>query len=174
MSFDVDTGGGKGGKKSLVAEVNVVPFIDLMSCLISFLLISAVWTQLARINVSQKVPGKQSQDQTPPPLVKKDLKVILDDQGYTGELDTGPGFQQQWHIPKTSTGCDPSPAPCYNINGPGGLIEKITAWSKNPDYQDKDDIAVGATNTVKYDDIVGTMDAIVPFFSDIALTDESH
>ena len=43
---------GKGGKKPLDAAMNLIPFIDLLSCCISFLLITAVWTQMARMNVT--------------------------------------------------------------------------------------------------------------------------
>lgn len=168
MSIDVDSGGKGGGKKSLVAEVNVIPFIDLMSCLISFLLISAVWTQLARINVSQKVPGRANTEQQPP-LVKKDLKVVIDEDGYRGYLDTGPGFQQQWFVPKISQ----DGQQVFDLSADKGLVAKLDEWRKNPDYEDKDDIQVGATNNVKYDDVVKTMDAIVPTFADIGLTDES-
>ena len=42
----------KGGKKALDAEINLVPFIDLLSCCISFLLITAVWTQIAGLQVA--------------------------------------------------------------------------------------------------------------------------
>jgi biopolymer transport protein ExbD len=52
MTVSVDSGG--SGTKSVNAELNLVPFIDFLSVLISFLLVSAVWTQLARINVTQK------------------------------------------------------------------------------------------------------------------------
>ena len=37
-------GGGKKKKKALDAVINVVPAIDLLSCLITFLLYTAVWT----------------------------------------------------------------------------------------------------------------------------------
>ena len=41
---------GKGhGKKALDAVINVVPAIDLLSCCISFLLYTAVWTQISRL-----------------------------------------------------------------------------------------------------------------------------
>lgn len=46
----------KGGKRSVDFVVNLVPTIDLLSVLISFLLITAVWTQLARINVGNVIP----------------------------------------------------------------------------------------------------------------------
>jgi len=35
---------GGNGKKSVDAQLNMVPFIDLLSVLISFLLMTSVWT----------------------------------------------------------------------------------------------------------------------------------
>lgn len=40
------------GRRALDAALNLVPFIDLLSCCIAFLLITAVWTSIARIDVS--------------------------------------------------------------------------------------------------------------------------
>ena len=56
MSVSVDTGG-KGGKKSVNADLNLVPYIDLLTCMVSFLLITAVWSQLARLEVDQRGEG---------------------------------------------------------------------------------------------------------------------
>src|SRR6184192_236292 len=42
---------GKAGKKPLDAAINLVPFIDLLSCCIAFLLITAVWSQVATLDV---------------------------------------------------------------------------------------------------------------------------
>lgn len=52
MAQAVETGKGNG-KKSLNVDVNLVPFIDLLSTLICFLLIAAVWLQLGSVNVKQ-------------------------------------------------------------------------------------------------------------------------
>src|SRR6187549_1343230 len=55
MGFTID---GKGGRQKPVnAELNLVPYIDLLTCMVAFLLITAVWTQLASLSVSQKGPG---------------------------------------------------------------------------------------------------------------------
>lgn len=48
---------GRGGKKPLDAAINLVPFIDLMAVTISFLIMTAVWTQVGRISVSQSGGG---------------------------------------------------------------------------------------------------------------------
>lgn len=49
-----------GGKRTLDFELNLVPMIDLLACCISFLLITAAWTHLARLETVQKVerPGE--------------------------------------------------------------------------------------------------------------------
>ena len=47
----------KGGKKPLDAAINLVPFIDLMAVTISFLIMTAVWTQLGRLQVASGGSG---------------------------------------------------------------------------------------------------------------------
>jgi biopolymer transport protein ExbD len=60
----VDVGGGGGkGKRSLDSEINMIPMIDLLMVTISFLLITAVWTSMARINADAQVPGPPRPDQ---------------------------------------------------------------------------------------------------------------
>ena len=47
------TGSPSGRKKSLDAEINLVPFIDLLSMCICFLLMTAVWIQVGSLQVKQ-------------------------------------------------------------------------------------------------------------------------
>jgi len=59
----VDVGGGGGGKrKSLDSDINMIPMIDLLMVTISFLLITAVWTHMSRINADAQVPGPPRPD----------------------------------------------------------------------------------------------------------------
>ena len=51
---------GNAGKGAVDVEINVVPFIDLMSCLTAFLLVTAVWTQFAQINIKPKGLGREA------------------------------------------------------------------------------------------------------------------
>jgi biopolymer transport protein TolR len=53
---------GRGGRRSLSPELNLVPYIDLLTCMVTFLLITAVWTQLAQLDVAQRAPGKNPGD----------------------------------------------------------------------------------------------------------------
>ena len=58
----VDVGGGGGKRKSLDSEINMIPMIDLLMVTISFLLITAVWTHMSRINADAQVPGPPRPD----------------------------------------------------------------------------------------------------------------
>lgn len=53
----IDTGGGHGGKRAVNQEIPLIPFIDFLLCIVTFLLITAVWSQMARINADARVPG---------------------------------------------------------------------------------------------------------------------
>jgi biopolymer transport protein ExbD len=71
-------GGGKGKRKSLDSDIKMIPMIDLLMVTISFLLITAVWTHMARINADAQVPGpprpEVEQEQTTP---EKQLHVMM-------------------------------------------------------------------------------------------------
>lgn len=58
MGAAVGTG---DGKKSVNVELNIVPFIDLMSCLTAFLLVTAVWVNIAQINIQPKGKNRDTQ-----------------------------------------------------------------------------------------------------------------
>ena len=63
-----------GRKKSLDAEVNLVPFIDLLSMCICFLLMTAVWMELGSVNIKQTAGTEATQDSSK--LSELDLKYI--------------------------------------------------------------------------------------------------
>src|SRR5438093_13561746 len=56
----VDSGG--GGRRQTDSEINMIPMIDLLMVTISFLLITAVWTHMSRINADAQVPGPPRPD----------------------------------------------------------------------------------------------------------------
>jgi|KBSSwiStaDraftv2_1062776.scaffolds.fasta_scaffold1068736_2 biopolymer transport protein TolR len=65
MGVSLPGGGGGGGRtRSLSADLNLVPFIDFLSVCITFLLLTAVWTQISAMQVDQAV---QDPNQEPPP-----------------------------------------------------------------------------------------------------------
>jgi len=70
----VSVEGGKGRGKSMNADLNLVPFIDFLSCLLAFLMITAVWSEIAALEQEQAVsnnntPPPETQEEPVPPLV---------------------------------------------------------------------------------------------------------
>lgn len=55
------------GRRSLAPELPLVPFIDFLLCIIAFLLVTAVWTEMARLEADALVPAEASArtDRTP-------------------------------------------------------------------------------------------------------------
>lgn len=156
MGGAAPTPSGKGGKKSLDASINLVPFIDLLSCCISFLLITAVWTQLARIDVTQKGGGAAGSAEEKPQEKQVQLTLFMDSKdGYTFKKSTG----EEVSIPLK--------------NGDYDLVRlgEVLANAKR-EHPDKNDITVKASDTVVYNKIIATMDvALSSKFPDIGLAD---
>lgn len=50
-------GGGARGRRALDTDINMVPMIDLLMVTIAFLLVTAVWSQLGRLEGSAKAPS---------------------------------------------------------------------------------------------------------------------
>jgi biopolymer transport protein ExbD len=65
MGVSLPGGGGGGRGKSQNFDLNLVPFIDLLSVLITFLLVTAVWLQMSSLDTEQSI---QDPNQTPPPM----------------------------------------------------------------------------------------------------------
>lgn len=128
----------KGGRKSLDAAINLVPFIDLLSCCISFLLITAVWSQLAAVPVAH---GGQGGEGGEPPEVQLTLVIHGDD-----------------FLLRKSTGED---VPISGPPGSSGYVE-LTAMLKQVKqaYPRTESITVRADDTVPYERLIQTLDTL--------------
>lgn len=66
------------GKRHLDFEVNLIPFIDLLSTCICFLLLTAVWINIGAMNVKQAVGGQAASET---PEKKPTLWVMMRESG---------------------------------------------------------------------------------------------
>jgi hypothetical protein len=57
MAGAVVTGGGGRGRRALDSDINMIPMIDLLMVTIAFLLVTAVWSHMERLEGTAKVPG---------------------------------------------------------------------------------------------------------------------
>src|SRR5512135_1802437 len=86
-------GGGKKGKKALDAVINVVPAIDLLSCCITFLLYTAIWTQISRLQVQQLgtgAPDPQTLEQQQKSLI---VTLAMGERGFNLSTSAGTTFE---------------------------------------------------------------------------------
>lgn len=155
MGGAAPTPSGKGGKKPLDASINLVPFIDLLSCCISFLLITAVWTQLARMDVTQKSKAPSGAvDEPPTPSVQ--LTLYINKDGYIFSKSTG----------------ESTPVEMKGEEYDYVKLADIMAQAKK-DHPDKEDITVKADDSIIYNLVIKTMDVVISAkFPNISLSDK--
>src|SRR5947209_3686170 len=70
---------GNHSTNGLNVELNLVPFIDLLSALVLFLLLSAVWIQISAIQAGVDSKGKKSAAQGTP--VNDRLNIVVNAKG---------------------------------------------------------------------------------------------
>ena len=80
--------GGKGGRRSLDSEINMIPMIDFLMVTIAFLLITAVWSHMARMNADAQVPG--------PPRPTEDIQNIPPEKQLHIEMRSTEKFVLIW------------------------------------------------------------------------------
>jgi biopolymer transport protein TolR len=140
-------GGGKRKKKSLDAVINVVPAIDLLSCCITFLLYTAVWTQISRLQVQQFGAGAPE----PPAAEQKITQIVTLAVGERGmNLSTSGGLSLD--IPLERAGSEVRQD--YK-----SLSDKLKQLKG--DYPETAAITVSAEDTVSYGDLVQVIDTCV-------------
>jgi len=108
-------GGGKGKRKTVDSEVNMIPMIDLLMVTISFLLITAVWTHMARMNADAQTPGPKDAP-TEEVQQEKQLHVEVKDDVFKLIWKTGGAAEGAIDVPRNN--CDPSSqnTACYQCD----------------------------------------------------------
>jgi biopolymer transport protein ExbD len=135
MAVSVE-GGGKGRRKPVDAELLLVPYIDLLTCMVAFLLITAVWSQLARLEVAQRGQGQSEGDE---PHLHLAVLVSADNFNVVVNDDQKP-------IPKRGAAYDYA-----------RLVDELKAVKRA--HPDKDDLQVLSEDGIVFDTLVKTMDA---------------
>lgn len=133
------------GGRQVAIEPNIVPFIDLMSVLIIFLLISAVWTQVSMIQIGSSVYGQRQNDEVvvPPPQFEVAFRLDVLTSGYNVVIGTDKFF-----IDKQ--------AGQYNDQG---LIERLKKVKQQ--YPQKEDVVITVLDELPYSSLIKGMDALL-------------
>lgn len=133
------------GGRQVAIEPNIVPFIDLMSVLIIFLLISAVWTQVSMIQIGSSVYGKKQNEESVPPPPQFEVAFRLDVQtnGYNVVIGTDRFFVKKENGE-------------YNDDV---LIEKLKNIKLK--YPQKEDVVITVLDELPYSSLIKGMDALL-------------
>ena len=134
-----------GDDKSINVELNLVPFIDLMSVCIIFLLITAVWTQVSMIQIGSSVYGKRNdvEQAEPPPRPEIAFRLDVTNSGFVINLG-----KTQSRIPK--------------LNGQWNEQGLLTALQEiKTKYPEKNDAIIMMADDLKYQDLILGMDSLL-------------
>ncbi len=146
-----EQGHGKGRKKSLDAVINVVPAIDLLSCCITFLLYTAVWTQISRLQVNQFGAGMP---EPPSAEQQKQLIITLNIGERSMQLSTTAG--QSWDIPIERITKPNSDEKELNLKELEDRLKVIR--NANPEASA---VTIAPEDTLPYGDLVQVIDSCV-------------
>ncbi|MEM9488728.1 MAG: biopolymer transporter ExbD, partial [Myxococcota bacterium] len=137
--------------------LNIVPFIDLMSCLTAFLLVTAVWSNLAQISIKPKGVARQA-DKMLEEEEQVRASVLIEENLIWVGLSRVDDFRT---IQKKSEEYD------------WAELQKLLEEHKASSYfADRQDIEIAADDNITYQAIVSTMDvAIAAGFVDVGLAD---
>lgn len=91
-------------KKELNFEINILPILDILSVLICFLLLTAVWIQLAAIDVKQAVGDNSSNGDKNPPSVW--ATVATDGSVQISLRDVKSKLPREMRVPRSRAGID--------------------------------------------------------------------
>ena len=152
--------GGHGGKRASNHEIPLIPFIDFLLCLVMFLLVTAVWNHMSRLEADAKVPGKQIDDISEPKEKPKDLHVeVKGERKFTLAWKQGTTVINTVDVPMVPVqrGDD--------LTYPA-LAEKVESeWRTNGTYRSSDspkfDRAVLHTdNSIPFEQVLAVIDAV--------------
>ncbi len=163
MAGGMDMGGStKGGKKPLDVNLNLVPFIDLMAVTIVFLIMTAVWTQLGRLQVSQA--GQSSSEQDPPPQTLQPITLLITEKDL--KLTVGGSQLDPIAITRDDKG---------RVEISKLIIKLKELKTQQPDQSA---ITLSTEDNVKYEDLVRLIDTVVqdgtnPLFPSVSVSPAS-
>jgi biopolymer transport protein ExbD len=151
----ISVGAEHGGRRAVNHELPLVAFIDFMVCLIAFLMVTAVWTQMSRINATGLAPGLLG----PPSEPAKELHVRASSSGFDLSWQQGKTVLETAHITRAPV----------NLGGEErypALAEAITKeWQAQGQHRAAADAKLDRAvlhvqNDLPFSEIVAVLDAL--------------
>jgi biopolymer transport protein ExbD len=150
---------GGSARRSVDSEVNLIPMIDLFVCCISFLLITAVWSQTSRLEARADEPGNGVSPPEPAKVLHVDMRG---DQSFKLTWQVGTTVMSSSYVPKQVLQVGPQ----NNMSRYPDLAKRIEEeWATQGDHRNAKDrgldhAVVHTGTTTSFEEIVATIDAI--------------
>jgi biopolymer transport protein TolR len=132
----------KGGKKVLDAAINLVPYIDMLMTIMTFLMMTAVWNQIAMLEVQNASGGAEAQPEEPDPNKPKPILILVTDRSVKIQEEANPDTKE---FPSTGDG--------YDFNGVQVELKRLK--EARPD---RTEVKIQSEDGVKYVDLVKIID----------------
>jgi biopolymer transport protein ExbD len=139
----------------------MIPMIDLLMVTISFLLITAVWTHMSRLNANAMVPGSPPEGAPSPKPPEKQLHVMMQSESFVLVWKEGSTVVDSIAVPRVATGAGPN-----DLERFPDLAARIESeWKAKGQHTRADDpgldeAVLHTDNHTEFKDIVAVMDAI--------------
>jgi biopolymer transport protein ExbD len=160
---NVSTSSG-GARRSLDSEINMIPMIDLLMVTISFLLITAVWSHMARISTNAQVPGRVSDIPDSDEPAAKRLHIQMRADGSFGlAWKKGAVVVETSEVPKNDVVTMQGAVRVVRFPELAAKVEDewMTHGSHRAPTDPKlDQVVLHTDNETPYASIVGAMDAV--------------
>lgn len=148
-------------RRAVDSEINLIPMIDLLICTVSFLLITAVWSQMARVNADAQVPG--------PPDPDKEVEDKPVDKMLHVEMRGEEKFTLLWKQGATVVNTIDVPrkpvAVGQDVRYPDLATKISEEWKMNGSHRDPSDkkldqAVLHTDNNTPFKDVIAVIDAI--------------
>jgi len=165
----VDVGSEGGKKKSTNADINMVPFIDLLMCTIAFLLITAVWVTNSRMNADAQVPGPPNPEkELTPQTPEKVLNLHVNESDFALVWKQGATVVSEVRVPKNVQ----EGAPVLRYPELAKKIEQ--EWQQNGSHRDPSDkkldqAIMHTDNRTPFKEVIAVLDALYATKRDVKL-----
>ncbi|WP_394822650.1 biopolymer transporter ExbD [Pendulispora albinea] len=158
----MDLGRGTGARRDLNAEIQPIAMIDLMLVTISFLLITAAWSHMERVNASANTPSRE-EPTTTPSVAHKALHVEVQDNAFVLSWREGSNVVLHTEVPRRAE--EHQEGAVRVIRYPELAAELKRAWESGGVHRGAservlDRAVLHTPNALAYADVIAVIDAI--------------
>jgi hypothetical protein len=149
---------GAQGARRLDHDLPLVPFIDFLLCLIAFLLVTAVWTQAARLSADALAPGASGPS---PSLEPKELHVTLGERDFELAWKQGATVLESSRVPRRAERTADGSLRYPELGPAIGAEWRAHAVHRAGSDPVSDRAVLHTGNSADFDEVVATLDQIM-------------